>query len=373
MNSLYIHIPFCSNRCSYCDFYSTIYKEDLADSFLDAICEQIACFDSNFETIYIGGGTPTALNVGQLEKLLIRITRLAKGIKEFTVEANPESLDKEKIDLFYRYGVNRISIGVQSFQNQKLRFLGRAHRARQAFNSIEMIKKKGFQNISIDLIYGLPGETFEILAKDIDKATELPITHLSAYMLTYEKGTCLSKRLENNKFLPLTDDKVSKMYHKLIRLLNEKKFFQYEISNFAKTGFRSIHNYKYWKNEFYQGLGPSAVSFLGKKRQKNISCLYRYIKAVKKSQKIWEYSEKLTDLAAAKETAALKIRTIEGIDFNWFVNKTGFNFLRLEQEPVPELIRQKLIRYKYKNRAKIGITLTKRGILFADTVSSAFL
>lgn len=373
MKSLYIHIPFCSSRCLYCDFYSRIYQKELADSFLAAICEQIDLFDFNFETIYIGGGTPTALDIGQLKKMLIKIKRFTNKGSEFTVEVNPESLNKEKIDLFYEYGVNRISIGVQSFQNQKLKFLGRAHTAKQAFDSIKMINKKGFQNISIDLIYGLPGETFKILAKDIIKATELPITHLSAYMLTYEKGTPLFKKLKNNKFLSLPEDKVSKMYSKLIDLLKEKKFFQYEISNFSKKGFKSIHNFKYWKNEPYLGLGPSAVSFFGKTRKKNISCLQRYIKAVKEKEEIWEYSEKLTKLAAAKETAALKVRTIEGIDFNWFLQKTGFNFLELEEKSLPELINQKLVQYRYENGAKMGVTLTKKGILFADTVSRDFL
>lgn len=371
--SLYIHIPFCSSRCLYCDFYSTIYQKDLADSFVTAICEQIDLFDFNFETIYIGGGTPTVLSSGQLKKMLIKIKKVSKKIKEFTVEVNPESLDKKKIDLFYEHGVNRISVGVQSFQQQKLKFLGRAHTANQAADSIQMIQKKGFQNISIDLIYGLPGETFKILEKDIIKITELPVTHLSAYMLTYEKGTSLFAKLKNNKFLSLSEAKVAKMYNKLIELLDERKFLQYEISNFSKKGYGSIHNFKYWKNESYHGLGPSAVSFLGKIRQKNISCLSRYIKAVKAKEKTWEYSEKLTDLAAAKETAALKIRTVEGIDFNWFVNKTGFNFLELEEKPLSELIGQKVIQYRYKNGTKTGIALTKKGILFADTVSSALL
>ncbi len=373
MNSLYIHIPFCRSRCAYCDFYSTIYRKDLADSYVDIICKQISRLNAEFETIYIGGGTPTVLDYHLLKKILIKIKRLVKEVKEFTIEANPESLDKEKIDLFCNYSVNRISIGVQSFQNQKLKFLGRLHSAKQAIDSLEIIRKKGFKNISIDLIYGLPMETKKTFEKDLTRAMGLPITHLSTYMLTYEKGTSLWKSLNKKQFLPLTDQKLAGIYKQLMSLLGKNNFFQYEISNFSQPGFRALHNYKYWKNEPYLGLGPAAVSFLGRKRQRNISSLTKYIQAVREGGKILEYSEELTAVAGAKETAALKIRTNEGIGFSWFKQKTGFNFLELEKESLSKLIKQKLIKYRYQKSTKMGVALTKKGILFADTVSSEFL
>ncbi|MCF7871127.1 MAG: radical SAM family heme chaperone HemW [Candidatus Omnitrophica bacterium] len=371
MKSLYIHIPFCQSRCAYCDFYSTVYSKDLAASFIIALAGQLKRLDYNFETIYIGGGTPTILDIDLSERLLKELKRFTGDVKEFTIEANPESLDADKIKLFLDYGVNRISIGCQSFDDQKLKFLGRAHCAAQALESLKLAKKTGFDNISIDLIYGLPDESSKAWGKEIARAGELPITHLSAYMLTYEKEARLFKRLEKKEFLPLAADKVAGMYKQLISQLAAKNIFQYEISNFAKKGCRSIHNCRYWENEPYIGLGPSASSFLEGLRQKNISSLEKYIRALKNGQPIREYSEKLSPLAAAKETAALKIRMAEGLDFNWFRQKTGFDFLKLEQEVLPLLLKQKLIQYGQDGRKKIK--LTRKGLLFADTVSAAFL
>jgi oxygen-independent coproporphyrinogen-3 oxidase len=369
--SLYIHIPFCQSRCAYCDFYSTVYRRDLAASFILALAEQLKSLNYNFETIYIGGGTPTILDTDLTEKLLKELKKLSGDVKEFTIEANPESIDADKIKLFLDYGANRISIGCQSFDDQKLKFLGRVHCAAQTLKSLRLAKNIGFDNISIDLIYGLPNESLKSWEKELTRAGELPITHLSAYMLTYEKGTRLFKNLQNKKFLPLATDKVAEMYKQLINQLAAKKIFQYEISNFAKKGCRSIHNCRYWENESYIGLGPSASSFVEGLRQKNISSLEKYITALKNGKQIWEHSEKLSRLAAAKETAALKIRMAEGLDFSWFRKKTGFDFLKIEKEALPLLLKQKLIKYSQGSRKKIQ--LTRKGFLFADTVSAAFL
>ncbi|MFO8053072.1 MAG: radical SAM family heme chaperone HemW [Candidatus Omnitrophota bacterium] len=369
--SLYIHIPFCQSRCTYCDFYTTIYKRTMAVSFLSVLVKQIKKLDCNFETIYIGGGTPTVLDIDLIEKLLKELEKIAGEAKEFTIEANPESLDEDKIRLFSDYSVNRISIGCQSFSDQKLNFLGRIHSAEQALDSVEKVKRRGFDNISIDLIYGLPSESYKLWQKDLVKARELPVTHLSAYMLTYEKGSCLYKRFEAGEFLPLASDKIAQMYKQLIGQLEEKEFFQYEISNFSKKKFKSIHNFRYWENKPYIGLGPSAASFFAGKRQRNISCLPEYIKAVRKNEKIWEYSEKLSSFQAAKEAAALKIRTREGISFSWFKQKTGFDFQELEKDSLPKLFEQGLI--KQTKNGKEAIKLTKKGLLFADSVSAALL
>ncbi|MCF7873234.1 MAG: radical SAM family heme chaperone HemW [Candidatus Omnitrophica bacterium] len=370
-NSLYIHIPFCSKRCYYCDFYSTIYQRDLAEALINVFDRQIENFDSVFDTVYIGGGTPTVLTLDLLERLLLKLKSVTREVKEFTVEANPESLDEDKISLFLDHGVDRISIGCQSFSNLKLNFLGRAHSVKQAISSIEKAKKKGFDNISIDLIYGLPIESYKLWQEDFVKATKFPVTHISAYMLTYEKGTCLSRSLEAGKILSLSSDKVALMYKQMIDYFTKSKFFQYEISNFSKKGFKAIHNSRYWENQSYIGLGPSASSYFSGIRRRNISSLPKYIKAVKENTKVWEYSEKLSLVASAKETAALKIRTIEGIEFNWFRQKTGFDFLKLEKEPLAALFNQKLV--KWAKGGKKAIKLTRKGFLFADTVSATFL
>ncbi|MCF7887626.1 MAG: radical SAM family heme chaperone HemW [Candidatus Omnitrophica bacterium] len=371
MKSLYIHIPFCQSRCGYCDFYTTIYKRNIAVSFVSVLAEQIRKLDCNFETIYIGGGTPTILDIDLIEKLLKELKRLTGAVKEFTIEANPDSLSEDKLKLFSDYSVNRISIGCQSFNKQKLDFLDRAHSVKQALDAIEKAKKSGFNDISIDLIYGLPAESYKVWQKDLDRAIKLPVTHLSAYMLTYEKGTSLYRRLKAGGFLPLTSGKVAQMYEQLIEQLEKSNFFQYEISNFSKKKSEAIHNLRYWENKPYMGLGPSAASFSGGRRQRNISCLPKYIEAVRKQEKIWEYSEKLSPFAAAKETAALKIRTKEGVDFNWFRQKTGFSFLEIERKVLPLLLKQKLIKYGKDSRKRIK--LTKKGFLFADTVSATFL
>ncbi len=368
--SLYIHIPFCRSRCPYCGFMSCLYEGGLAESFLSVLLKQIKNLNFSFRTIYIGGGTPTVLDINLIEKLLMEIKRLVNPTTEFTIEANPESLSEDKIKLFLDCGINRISIGCQSFNNKKLNFLGRIHTTKQAEISIQKAKKSGFDNISLDLIFGLPGEINQIWQADLFRAAELPITHLSTYMLTYEKETQLFRRLNQKEFLPLPEEKMASMYKEAIGYLTENKFKQYEISNFAKKGFNCFHNFSYWRNESYLGLGPSAVSFLGKTRKKNVSSLAKYINAVRKNEEIWDYSEELSGLKSAEETAALKIRTLEGINLEWFKEKTGFNLKELKRESLADLFKEGLIEYSINREALI---LSKKGVLFADTVSAAFL
>ncbi len=368
--SLYIHIPFCQSRCFYCDFYSTAGRNDLAPSFVDALSGEIELLEPGFETIYIGGGTPTALDTRLLKKLFQKMGKIIAGAKECTVEANPESLSKEKIILLRDLGINRISIGCQSFNQNKLKFLGRAHTSNQAETAVLNAEKNGFKNISIDLIFGLPGEALSVWENDCKQAINLPISHLSLYMLTYESGTLLFEFLKRKEFYPLDDGKVALMYRRAIEIAAQKEIKQYEISNFAKEGFYCRHNMKYWENEPYLGLGPSAVSFEGRRRRKNISSLKDYIASVKKDGKKWDFSEQLSALESAKETASLKIRTIEGVNFNWFRQKTGFDLSRLKKETLAELAKKGLIRYSLSGEE---ISLTGKGILFADTVSSMLL
>ncbi len=371
--ALYIHIPFCKRKCFYCNFYSDIVSAPIASSYIDVITRQVADLKDAPSTIYIGGGTPTALDTKVLAKLLKALSARAKGISEFTIEANPESLDEEKAALFLDSGVNRLSIGVQSFRDEKLKRLGRIHAARKAIDSVEMAFRRGFKNISIDLIFGVWGERPESWEKELEEASHLPVTHVSCYELTYEKGTPLFSALENGSIAPLEEDETAAMYETAIEALASRGMKQYEVSNFARSGFECRHNLNYWENNDYAGLGPSAVSYSEGARSKNIPDVKEYLRRFSEGKALSVSSERLSPLRRAKETAAIKIRTREGIDFGWFRDKTGFDLLKLERAAVEDLVEQQLIKYKKDNNILSGIALKRKGFLFCDTVSSAFL
>lgn len=368
--SLYIHIPFCRSKCLYCDFYSTLYDRDTAAVYTGVLYKQIKNLESDFSTIYIGGGTPTILEKKLFKKLLSSLKNISRKAVEFTVEANPESLDKEKIGLLCDNRVNRLSIGVQSFNESKLKRLGRIHSVKQAVEAVLRLEKKGIKNISIDLIFGVWEETLQDWHKELKEAVKLPVKHISAYSLTYEKNTPLFRKIKRKEFVPLSDDISAKMYKFSMKYLPINDFFHYEVSNFSKKGFECKHNFNYWENGSYIGLGPSAVSFHGGVRQKNISNLEVYIKNILVGESPVIFKEKLSLIRRAKESAAVKIRTKEGIDFEDFRKNTGFDLLKLQGDSVKELITKRLL--KYKGRRK-GICLTEKGFLFCDIVSSYLL
>lgn len=354
VNFLYIHIPFCRKKCLYCDFTSFIFKQNIAQHYIDKLISQIIRIDSKFLTIYIGGGTPTILDEELLKILLVSLKKNLTNNTEFTIEANPESLTRKKLDLFLKYGVNRMSIGIQSLDDEKLRKLGRVHNAKKALDAINLANKSGFKNISGDFIFGLWNESISGWKDELNKIANLPIKHLSCYALSYERHTQLSKQVKVGKIKPLDDITVGRMYEYTINFLPKNGFKQYEVSNFAKNGFECKHNLNYWDNNEYIGLGENAVSYIKGERIKNIG--------TKVSK------EKLSKERMARETAALKIRTKAGINKNWFKNKTGFSFNELVCDSLDYLIKNKLIL-----NTKKRIFLTKKGFLFSDTVSSSFL
>ena len=371
--SLYIHIPFCRRKCIYCDFYSAIYDDGLAADYIGAIAKQLETLDGPFSTIYIGGGTPTVLDTKLLERLLGALRRLCGVNVEFTIEANPESVDSDKLKLLQSFGVNRISIGMQSMRDEKLKALGRIHNARKSMEAIELVVKTGFNNIGADIIFGVWAETFDSWKKEIRYAAELPVQHISCYGLTYEKGTPLYNAVRDGSVGPLADEVTAAMYECAIDTLGVGEFRQYEVSNFAKEGFKSRHNLNYWENNDYVGLGASAVSYIGGSRDNFVCDVKEYIKRVDAGRSPVGSSEKLPPLRRAKETAAIKIRTKAGIDFEWFRQKTGFDFLKLEKSAIDKLIAQDLIKYIKKDNHPAGIALKCKGVLFSDTVSSALL
>ena len=368
MNSLYLHIPFCRKKCLYCDFCSIDYESRLAEDYIDVLCRQIADLEGKFSSIYIGGGTPSVLDARLLAKLLKAMKRLVNLGTEFTVEANPESLKEDILDVFKINGVNRLSIGVQSLNNRKLKNLGRIHDAQAARQAVSLAKKSGFDNISIDLIFGLWDEELLVWKQDLKEAASLPVRHISAYGLTYEKDTPLFKAKENGEIKPLDNELAGRMYEYAMDYLEEEGFKQYEVSNFSQDGFSCQHNLNYWENNEYLGLGPSAVSYIGGLRKENIHDVRKYALRVNSGKDYVLSSERLVPLARARETAAVKIRTSRGIDFKWFKEKTGFDFPDLEAVALPKLTDAGLISYN-----KGGICLTKKGFLFADTVSAEFV
>lgn len=363
---LYIHIPFCRQKCPYCDFYSILYEPGLAAMYIDILSNQIKKINTKISTVYIGGGTPSVLDTELLDRLLKNLRSVFKSSKENTVEANPESLDETKIELLLRRGINRLSIGIQSIKENKLKILGRLHTVSQAYGAIFKAKRKGFKNISIDVIYGVPGETLKDWKKELKEVICLPIKHISCYALSCEKNTPFYKYKK-----VISEEVVAEMMRWNIRYLPQKKFFQYEISNFAKNGFRCRHNLLYWNNCSYIGLGPSTVSYINNIRSKNISCLHAYIRSKEQGKDPIEYKEELSPFKRAKETASLNIRMLEGIDFLDFKKRTGFDFWEVEdKKTIKLLIRNRLIRYKRGNKSLIGIQLTPKGVLFADEVCS---
>ncbi len=372
-STLYIHIPFCRRKCIYCDFYSIVYEKSIAGPYLDTILSQIRDTNSQFSTIYIGGGTPTVLDKNSLARLLKAAGTHAQNDVEFTIEANPESLDAEKINLFLDSGVNRLSIGLQSLNDHKLHRLGRIHDARQGRNAVYLAHKRGFKNISIDLIFGIWEEKIDAWKRELREAAGFPITHVSCYSLSYERETPLFSALKNRSITPLEDHMVAEMYEAAVDALALGGFKQYEVSNFAKEGFVCRHNLNYWENGPYIGLGASAVSYLDGVRAKNVSSVGEYIKRVDSGRSPVESSERLSALKRAKESAAIKIRTKEGIDFARFKEKTGFDFLELEACALKELVEKDLVKYKKENNVVTGVCLKRKGFLFCDTVSSAFL
>lgn len=278
---LYIHIPFCVRKCRYCDFVSYCGKEDIYDSYIDALEAEMKEYKgSAVDTVFLGGGTPTAFSSKQLEKLCRAVNNNFKLSDdcEFTSEANPGTIDYDKARTLLNAGVNRISLGVQSFNDHELVEIGRIHDAQTAYNTVELLNKSGFNNISIDLMTALPNQTMESLIKSLEAAMQLPLKHISAYSLIIEDGTPMAAAYDRGELNLPNEDEDRKMYAEAKKLLANHGFYQYEISNYAKPGYESRHNIKYWQCREYFGIGAAAHSYIDGVRFSNTSSLEEYIK-----------------------------------------------------------------------------------------------
>lgn len=337
-SALYIHIPFCDHKCIYCDFYSIITKDNIS-AFLDSLKKEIRYYASHnntdqvFTSVFFGGGTPSLMHPEYLNDILIYLKdnfNISDNV-EITMETNPGTVDKTKLKDFRKTGINRISIGIQSFNENELRFLTRIHNKETAVKTVYDAADVGFDNINIDLIFNLPYQTKEKWINNLNIAVKLPIKHISAYSLILEQGTILNKMVLDGKVILQDDDYDADLYETTINFLTSQDFYQYEVSNFAKPGFECVHNNAYWKYQDYLGLGPSAHSFINGKRWWNFSSLKRYIAEVEQNGNAKMNSEVISDSQMHDEYVMLALRS-SGLNLNNYNDRFNKSWLNKNRE-----------------------------------------
>lgn len=367
----YVHLPFCTTKCGYCDFYSLPTIPGLIDDLVGAVVDELRRRDPGrtVETVFIGGGTPTVLPGPALERLLSEISRRAGGVAEFTVEANPSSTDELKLGLLKRHGVTRVSFGAQSFNPDELKVLERIHDPRHIFESVAAARASGFDNINLDLIYAIPGQTMASWKATLARAIDVGTEHLSCYALMYEPGTSLTKLRNEGRVIPSDEDVEADMFDCTIELLTAAGFEHYEVSNFARAGRRCRANMIYWENREYLGIGPSAVSYLDGVRQKNVADVRRYVEGMRSDPAaVVAECEALSPQGRAGETAVQMLRLTEGIDRARFREQTGLDAGELFAERIKEFSSLGLLAADERT-----IRLTRRGMLVANRVMAEFL
>ena len=368
--SAYVHIPFCTQICYYCDFSKVFIKNQPVDSYLEHLLEEFQSYDiQKLRTLYIGGGTPTALSAQQLEVLLNGLTKNLdlSALEELTIEANPGDLDADKIAVLKNSAVNRVSLGVQTFDDKMLKKIGRSHLEKDIYENIDRLKLAGFDNISIDLIYALPGQTMEQVKENVAKAIGLDIPHMSLYSLILENHTVFMNRMRRGK-LPLPKEELeAEMFEYIIAELERAGFEHYEISNFSKTGFESRHNLMYWDNAEYYGIGAGASGYVNGVRYKNHGPIRHYLNAVEEGNaRITE--EHLSQKEQMEEEMFLGLRKKSGVSMVRFKEKFGRSFDGLYGEIVKDLVQQGLMQIEGDR-----VRMTKRGLFLGDTVAERFI
>ncbi|MFQ5425190.1 MAG: radical SAM family heme chaperone HemW, partial [Phycisphaerae bacterium] len=367
----YVHLPFCTTKCGYCDFYSLPTLPGLVGDLAAALEAEAAARDPkrSVETVYVGGGTPTVLPAEALAAVLRTVTSRTGPVAEFTVEANPSSADELKLDLLRRSGVDRVSFGAQSFDARELAVLQRIHDPRHIVESVRAARTAGFDNVNLDLIYAIPGQTVADWRRTLRRAIDLGTEHLSCYALTYESGTQLTRLRHEGRIVPLVDDLEADLFELTIEELTTAGFEHYEISNFARPGRRCRANLIYWENREYLGLGPSAVSYLDGVRQKNVPDVRRYVEGIRSDpSSIVVERERLSPEARACETAVQMLRLTEGIDAERFRLATGRDARRMFASQIRRFEALELLAADAPT-----IRLTPRGRLVANRVMMEFL
>ena len=368
--SSYVHIPFCTQICYYCDFSKVFIKNQPVDNYIEHLLQEFHSYDiQQLRTLYIGGGTPTALSASQLEVLLDGLTKKLdlSVLEELTIEANPGDLDADKIAVLQNSAVNRVSLGVQTFDDKMLKKIGRSHTEKDIYENIDRLKLAGFDNISIDLIYALPGQTMDQVRDNVAKAIALDIPHMSLYSLILENHTVFMNRMRRGK-LPLPKEEVeAEMFEYIIAELERGGFEHYEISNFSKPGFESRHNLMYWDNAEYYGIGAGASGYVDGVRYKNHGPIRHYLKAVEDGNaRINE--EHLTQREQMEEEMFLGLRKKSGVSMERFEEKFGQSFQELYGDIIKDLIQQGLMQVDGDH-----VRMTKRGLFLGDTVAERFI
>lgn len=369
--SAYLHVPFCAHRCGYCDFTLVARRDDLIDAYLDALAIDLAQLGEPraVETLFFGGGTPTHLPAGQLERLLKLALDWFRPIAgaEICVEANPAGLDDAKIAVLTAAGVNRVSLGVQSFDPAILKLLERDHRRDEIVSAAERLFHS-IPNFGFDLIFGIPGQTVALWEETLDEAFSLLPMHLSTYGLTFEKGTSFYSRLIKGSLQRCAEESEREMYAMAMDRLPVPGYQQYEISNFAQPGFRSRHNEVYWKGLPFFGFGPGAARYIAGRRELNHRSVTTWIKRVRAGQSPIAESEQLSPPEHARERVMLGLRRREGIDLAEFRERTGFDLQELSPESLARHLRNGLL-----EQIEGHVRLTREGRFVADTVVADFL
>lgn len=370
MAGIYIHIPFCKQACHYCNFhFSTSLK--LKNDFLDALLKEITlrkdyADGEQINTIYFGGGTPSLLTREDLAAIMTQLTKNfpVNPSAEITLEANPDDITPATIESWKKEGINRLSIGVQSFFEQDLQWMNRAHSAGQAIDCIKFAQQAGITNISIDLIFGTPGLTDEHWLANLNTAVSSNIPHLSCYALTVEPGTALDHMTRKKKVANINSDDQARQFLIMTDFLQSKGYDHYEISNFALPGKKSLHNSSYWTGAKYIGLGPSAHSFNGQSRQWNVANNALYIQSLKKDELPFDI-EQLTTKQQLNEYVMTSLRTMEGLDINYVEGRFGKEYAALLTKTVQPMIKKGWLTETNRNWI-----LTREGKLFADGIAS---
>lgn len=370
MAGIYIHIPFCKQACHYCDFHfstNTTTRTQIIHSLgKELVLQKNYLGGQKINTIYFGGGTPSLLSLEELSHILMVITKTfdVAPSAEITLEANPDDLLREKLSDLKRIGINRLSIGIQSFDDAVLKFLNRAHNASLAITSFQDAREIGFENISIDLMYAIPGQDVDAWQKNIDQALALNPEHISSYSLTIEEKTVFGKWASQKKIKPSDSDDSAQELLLLIDVLEQSGFDHYEVSNFSKPGYISRHNSSYWKGDPYLGVGPSAHSYNGLSRQYNVSNNHRYLTAIQSDQ-IPATIEVLSREDKINDWLLTTLRTSWGTDLNKLRVDHQYDLLKIHGHYV-----QNLIDGKYAVIANESLILTKSGRLLADKIAS---
>lgn len=373
--SAYIHIPFCEHICYYCDFNKVFLEGQPVDEYIESLLKEIRLTLEQYptaisETIYIGGGTPTSLTAKQLDVLLTGVHRYlpTATTKEFTVEANPGDLTSEKLEVLKAHGVNRLSMGVQTFDDRLLKKIGRKHSVQDVYDTIKLLEKKQFDNVSIDLIYALPGQTLESFRDTLNQALAFDLPHYSMYSLILENKTMFMNWIRQGRLELPSQEIETQMFAEAMEAMEKSGHHQYEISNFARPGKESMHNLVYWNNENYFGFGAGASGYLGNQRYKNLGPIQHYMKPLKENQRPIVETEELTLQNRIEEEMFLGLRKLEGVSLANFKEKFKKELTEVYAKILPDLEAEGLAVVDEKR-----LRLTSKGLFVGNDVFEKFL